>query len=150
MCCTASGRSTHPRSAATDQAANANPTTAILHGEFSREVSATKPLRGLVFSGKYSNAARARLSSNFSSDQPAIAVTADPRSPEYAAEPSTGVVGRLLAPCIHLADLRCTVPMSRLRRRLVSSNSVDLVAPVSAMRYAGSGRVPSRVSVHRQ
>src|SRR5690348_12374182 len=132
---TASGRSTHPRSAATDQAANAKPTTAMLHGEFSREVSATRPLRGSLLSGKYSNAARARLSSNFPSDQPAIAVMADPRRPERAAEPPTGVVGTLVVPRKDLADLRSTVSMSRRRPWMACSNGVDLLAPVSVARY---------------
>src|SRR6185312_16651834 len=131
MRCTSSGPSTHPRSAATAHAANANPTTAMLHGELSREVSATRPLPGLVFSGKYSNAARARLSSNFSSDQSAISVTVDARSPEHAADPWTGVVGWLATPCMRLADLRFTIPMSRLRRRLAYRHGVDLAAPVS-------------------
>src|SRR5690348_1532512 len=137
---TASGRSTHPRSAATDQAANAKPTTAMLHGEFSREVSATRPLRGSLLSGKYSNAARARLSSNFPSGQPAIAVMADPRRPERAAEPPTGVVGTLVVPRTDLADLRSTVSMSRRRPWMACSNGVDLLAPVSVARYEGCYR----------
>src|SRR3546814_1047718 len=63
QCSTASPRAIQPRSTATGYADNANPTTAMLIGDQSRELSAYRPLAGLRLRRKRSEEHTSELES---------------------------------------------------------------------------------------